>query len=161
MCYDVRQKKRLTSLKRLFLKLVGFSVAAGCADIHQDGDEALAEVEVRQIEPSDSEILREWERVTDDDEILGVSVSLGREPEWKWQVCVAVAEFVRDEPLESNFSNRITLALGRVKGVKEVIREDREVWLVDGEPDGEELVREVSAALDAMEEDLREYLKTL
>ena len=42
-----------------------------------------------------------------------------------WNVVIWVAEFLREDPLETELRGRIASALGAVDGVAE---EDREVW---------------------------------
>ncbi len=116
---------------------------------------------VRQIEPLDSELLEEWERVTDDEDVLGVSAAKTNRPKWTWQVFIAVAEFVREEPLESTLVDRVTSVLGQVEGVKSVVREDREVWAIEGDAGGEGLVRAASTAVDSLAPRLREHMGSL
>lgn len=118
-------------------------------------------IEVKQITPADSEILEEWIRVTNEHEILGVTASKGRDGDWQWQVFIAVAEFVRQEPLESKLVRRITAALQKVPGAKAVAHEDREVWLIQGEVSGEQLVRSVSETLDTLAPELRKHIESL
>jgi hypothetical protein len=55
-------------------------------------------------------------------------------------VGVAVAEFVRDGPLETELREQMAAALEAVDGVGSVWEEDREVWIVTGTPSGEALV---------------------
>jgi hypothetical protein len=50
-----------------------------------------------------------------------------------WNVVIWVAEFLREDPLETELRGRIASALGAVDGVAE---EDREVWYVTGESSG-------------------------
>jgi hypothetical protein len=68
---------------------------------------------------------------------------------------VSAAEFVCEEPFESEFHARIDAALRSVDGVSDVAEEDREVWLVAGTPDGQALVHAVAEALDAMASSIR------
>jgi hypothetical protein len=119
------------------------------------------EIKVRKVEPADSGVLEQWERVTDEEEIFGVSASRTAQPKWKWQVFVAAAEFVREEPLESTLVERITSALKKVEGVKAVAHEDREVWIIEGDPSGEALVRAASTALDSLAPQLRKHMESL
>jgi len=95
--------------------------------------------------------VQEWVRHTDDDDIRGVcALQRHREGRWSWQVDVWVAEFVRDEPLESELRLAVAAAIRSVDGVTEVAEEDREVWVLSGSPSGEDLVRAVSEVVDAM-----------
>ncbi len=77
----------------------------------------------------------EWVRETDDDDVLGVdAVKLEDADEWPWQVTIAVAEFVREDPLEDELRREMDAALRAVPGVADVEEEDREVWIVNGQP---------------------------
>lgn len=111
-------------------------------------------IEVKSIEPMDSSIAEEWTRVTDNEDVLGVSASKSSESNGDWQVFINVAEFVREEPLESRLYQRITDALTSIGGVVEVVHEDREVWLVRGDVTGEALVRSSAVALNELHEEL-------
>jgi hypothetical protein len=118
-------------------------------------------LEIRKIAPLDSSIAEEWERVTTEEEVLGIGAARRKNSEWNWQIFVSAAEFVRKDPLASRLDTAITSALKKLKGVKAVVREDTEVWLVKGEVGGEELVRAGSTALDALAPELRKYLAEL
>jgi hypothetical protein len=118
-------------------------------------------IEVRKITPEDSSVLEEWERVTSDQDVLGVSAARSRRAKWNWQVTVSAAEFARKAPLEARLQEGILSALKKVKGVKSVAHEDREVWAVEGEPSGEDLVRACAAVVDELADDLRKHLKSL
>ena len=86
--------------------------------------------------------MESWERLTDDPDIRGVDASmitLGEQP--YWSVGVAVAEFLRENPLEAELRQQMAAALPAVHGVESVWEEDREVWGVTGAPSGEALVR--------------------
>lgn len=79
-----------------------------------------------------------WERPTDDPDIRCVDASkitLGEQP--YWAVVVAVAEFLREDPLESELRQQMAAALRAVGGVGSVWEDDREVWDVSGDPSGE------------------------
>ena len=112
--------------------------------------------EVEEQAPLDSSIARSWLRWTDDPDVRGVEVSLLKSSgDWPWQIGVVAAEFVREEPFESVFRQRIDAAIRLVTGVRDVVEEDREVWLASGQPDGVELTRSVGNAIDEMAEDIR------
>jgi hypothetical protein len=112
--------------------------------------------EVEQSEPLDSAISGSWLRLTDDPDVRGVEVSrLADGDPWPWQIGVFAAEFVREEPFESEFRQRIGAAIRSVAGIAEVVEEDREVWMASGDPDGSELARSVGAAVDAMVDQIR------
>ena len=125
------------------------------------GEEKKLTIEIKKVTPEDSDILEEWVRVTSEEDLLGVDAARLKQAKWNWQVSISVAEFVRKEPLASALEDKITSALKGVKGVKMVAREDREVWLVQGEVGGEELVWNCSIALEKMAPELRKYMKSL
>jgi hypothetical protein len=118
-------------------------------------------IEVRKITPEDSSIVEEWERVTSDRDVLGVSAARSKRAKWNWQVTVNAAEFARKAPLEARLHEGILSALKKVKGVKAVVHEDREVWALEGEASGEELVRACAVVVDELADDLRKHLKSL
>ena len=88
-----------------------------------------------------------WDRLLDDD-VRGVEAIRVGDGEWPWQVILAVAEFVREDPLEIVLRERISQALRAVPGVTEVAEEDRQVWIVSGQPSGEALVRAAARVVD-------------
>jgi hypothetical protein len=90
-----------------------------------------------------------WERLTDEPDILGVSASriIGGEFRY-WSVGVAVAEFLRTDPLESELRQQMAAALGSVDGAENVWEDDREVWGVTGNASGEALVRAAAGVVD-------------
>jgi hypothetical protein len=117
-------------------------------------------VEVRKVSPEDNTVLEEWERITVDHDVLGVSASRLKQAKWNWQITVSAAEFAKTPPLEPRLQEGILSALKKVKGVKSVAHEDREVWLVQGESSGEDLVRACSAVVDDLADDIRKSLKS-
>ena len=131
---------------------IAFFMASACSI-------ASTPIEVKRIEPIDNSILEEWTRVTDNEDVLGVSAS--KSADGDWQVFINVAEFIREEPLESKLYQRITESLTGIDGVVEVIHEDREVWLVRGDVTGEALVRSSSTALNELHEELATAVDSL
>lgn len=105
----------------------------------------------RVSDPGEDE---EWQRETDeDDDLRGVGASkIAAVGDWPWQVFVSMAEFVREEPLETEMRTAVDAAIRSVPGVTDVAEEDREVWIVEGTPSGEALVRAVGAAVDPLVE---------
>jgi hypothetical protein len=67
-----------------------------------------------------------------------------------WQIEVAVAELIREDPLEAELRRSIEAALRTVPGVVAVEEEDRETWLVTGIVDGRDFVRTAGAVVDAL-----------
>jgi hypothetical protein len=109
-------------------------------------------IAVRQVTPADHEIASEWVRdVADprDRDVLGVDAIEWRSDR-RWQVTVAVMEFIRDVPLESELRRRIAAALRAVPGVTAVAEDDREVWGVRGTPTGTALVEAVAPIVDEL-----------
>lgn len=73
-----------------------------------------------------------YERVVDDElRLVDVRV-FDPDEEWRFQVGIAMAEFAREEPLESQLRREVDAALRAVEGVRDVAEEDREVWVVAG-----------------------------
>jgi len=115
----------------------------------------MAEIEVLQLVPADSECLEEWIRVTDEKDLFGVCVTRFRQGDWPWRVSIHAAEFIRDDPLQSQVFDAITSALNAAPGASRAVQEDREVWLVQGSLTGEVLVRSCAAVLDRLAEPMR------
>lgn len=90
-------------------------------------------------------------RVVDDDlRMVDVTVVDLGDP-WPFQVGVAMAEFVREEPLESRMRREVEAALRGVDGVRDVAEEDREVWVVaGGEADPVALLTAVARVVDRL-----------
>ncbi len=112
------------------------------------------DIDVVRVEPADDETSEEWERAglgPGWDELLrgaGACCWPGDDP--YWQVWVSMAEFVREEPLQSEMSTAVQGALMIVPGVTDAAREDTETWVVWGTPSGEQLVRAVATAVDPL-----------
>ena len=109
--------------------------------------------EFRRVPPSelDERCDESWERLTDEPDILGVSASRiigGKFP--YWSVEVAVAEFLRTDPLERELRQQMAAALGSVDGAENVWEDDREVWGVTGNASGEALVRGAASVVDSL-----------
>lgn len=123
------------------------------------------EGDVRRLsddEMLDDEFAEEWERETDDPDVLGVgAIKWVDDDEWPWQVTISAMEFVREEPLEGELRQRLNAALASVPNVAEVDEEDREVWVVAGEPSGDALVRAASTVLDEFAGRIRAHIKRL
>ena len=113
-----------------------------------------------RIAPSDPEIAEEWIRETAEPDVGNVGASRWAEAsEWPWRVWAAAAEFLRNDPLEARFRRRMGDELRRVAGVRAVSEEDREVWLVSGEPNGAALTRAAAVVVDELEEEIRDELR--
>ena len=81
----------------------------------------MTTIEIKQTPPLDEEILEQWVRVTDDEEIHGVCATRSANEGWPWQVSIYVAEFIRDEPLQSELHEAVSFALSEAPGVAEAI----------------------------------------
>ena len=103
---------------------------------------------VVQVRRADFEGDESWERVTGEEDLLGVSAGWTDRAGGGWSVWVNVMEFIREEPLEGELRRRIAAALRSVGGVTAAVESDREIWWVTGWCSGEALVRAVSAVLD-------------
>jgi hypothetical protein len=103
---------------------------------------------VRVLPPTDDEMREQWSRAGAEPELTSVEAVLL--PEHPWQIVVAMAEFAREEPLDSRLSQAVIRAMRAVPGVSRVEREDTEVWLAWGTPAGDELLRAVAGAVDAL-----------
>jgi len=121
----------------------------------------MAEIQIERVQPQDEEIREEWARVTNEKDILGVCVARMSSEDWPWHVSIYVAEFIRTEPLQSELFDSITAALTNVAGVTRVVHEDREVWVLQGEPAGEKLIHACSAALETLAPSLRKAYAAL
>ena len=118
--------------------------------------------DIRRVPDDEVDGEEAWERLTDDPDVRGVeAVKLEASGDWAWQVGVFVAEFVRDDPLEDELRQGMDTALRAVPGVTDVAEEDREVWIVDGAPAGEALVRAAAAVVDRLAPRAREYMGQL
>jgi hypothetical protein len=112
-------------------------------------------IEIKQVNPMDEEVLEEWVRVTDDKHILGVCATRTKNSNWPWRVFISIAEYIRTEPLQSELQAAITNALNTIIGVTEARQEDREVWVVQGNVSGRTLILASSIALDSLADDTR------
>lgn len=122
---------------------------------HKQPDSALeprAAAPDRVVRVPDDEVDGDegWERLRDDQPELR-NVEAIREGSG-WQVHVWVAEYVREDPLESELRQRMTQALQAVPGVTSVIEEDREIWSVEGNLAGNLLVQAAAEVVDDLAE---------
>lgn len=117
------------------------------------------EMKIEKVPTSHESVLEQWEVVTENPDIYGVSVAKQDMPEFAWNIYVVAAEFIRDEPLESKFRKEIESALLGVEGVKKVEEADREVWVVDGNPNGGKIVQAVLDVLIKLDGDISAYLE--
>jgi hypothetical protein len=118
-------------------------------------------IEARLIRKSDDGQEEEWTRVTDDNDILGVGATRSADSDWPWQVFISVAEFIRENPLESILVQAITRCLRVTPGVTDVIHDDRETWVLRGDISGESLIVACGNALDELEPQTRAAYESL
>lgn len=103
----------------------------------------------------DEELLEAWKRGCAGIEPSAQTVGASRWdwPEFAWSVSIALGEFVTD-PADSEALHQVIVeALMAVPGVKEVGREDKEVWTVDGDPSGPDIVKAGAVAIDRFLQD--------
>jgi hypothetical protein len=118
----------------------------------------VAETDIRQVPDDEVDGEEERVRVTDEDQIRGVDALRRDTDSWPWTVFISVAEFVRHQPLEGDLDKGVTEALMAVAGVTDVIRDDREVWIVEGAPSGPDLVRAAALVVDSLAPRCRAYI---
>jgi len=117
---------------------------------------------VRRLPDEEVDGAEGWERLTDEPEVRGVEATRHDvDNEWTWSVWVWVMEFIREDPLESEIRDAILAALFAVRRVTAVAEEDREVWIVAGEPSGEALVRAAADVVDAFADRARADIATI
>lgn len=117
-------------------------------------------VDVQQKESIDSEVLESWVRICHKNHAQFHSVDAVRvdDEEFPWYVYFSAGEFIREEPYVSILNNAIARSLSSVEGVEEAFHEDTEKYVISGSPQGEDLVRTVSEAIDLfMEENLEKW----
>lgn len=111
--------------------------------------------DVEQITPADDELEQEWVRRSDDEFRF---VGAHKPYDYMWQVTLAIAEFLREEPLESEMRREMDRVLRAVPAVTDVTEGDREVWDVAGSPTGEDLVRAAASVVDDIADRAHEQL---
>lgn len=114
-------------------------------------DSFVADSDLSRTEGSNGIVT--WSRFADADDVRRVHVSFHPDASWPWEISIPVAEFVRDEPFESEFRRSVDRAI-RVRGITEVAEEDRELWLARGSGDGADIARSVGDVLDEMSVEL-------
>jgi hypothetical protein len=113
----------------------------------------------KQIAPVDAELAEEWTRDIADPHVSSVqgidAHKWNADTPWRWRITVSAMELVRGEPLEATLRAEIVAALRGVPGVVQAEEDDREVWIVRGEPTGAALVNAVAAVIDSHAEEIR------
>lgn len=114
---------------------------------------------VPDAEIMDEEFDQSWTRLTDEPEVRGVNAERWRDEDtWPWQVTVWAMEFVREDPLETEIREKVAAAIRAVPGVRAVMEEDLEVWVIKGDPDGGALVNAVAKVIDALAPRIRAFV---
>ena len=109
------------------------------------------EIKIEQFEPSDDEVIEEWNRKCEQHlrDIHGVNaLKLKDNGDYPWVIYFGAGEFIREEPFFTKMNDAIYEALTSLENVNEVHAEDREKYIVSGNPSGHELVKVVSEAID-------------
>jgi hypothetical protein len=110
--------------------------------------------DVVQVEPDYEGIAEEWERLTDEPDIRGVSAAK-RDRIDGWVVDVYVQQvYPEDDPLGAELRQLIQGALRSVDGVVDVHKRDSDSWRVTGAPSVEALTRAAARVVDDMFERL-------
>jgi hypothetical protein len=120
--------------------------------------------EIRRVPEYESGdgVHEQWHRFTNDPDIKSISATWFTHEDWSgWQVTVAVAEFLRDDPLGRELRERMTSALSGIDGAEDAFQDDTEAWLVTGSPSGEGLVRAAAQVVDDLGDRAREYIDSL
>ncbi len=109
--------------------------------------------------------LDNWARWTDQPEVRGVEVSRAVDPgdgdADTWLVVIPAAEFVRDSPLGMELWPTLEGALREVDSVSSVIREDTEVWVVEGGHGAAQLGTVAAQVIDAYSDRIRAHIEAL
>ena len=98
----------------------------------------------------DDELLESWVRSCSSIEPSAQAVSAWRsdQPEFAWSVSFALGEFVTDPDDSQALHEAVVAALMEVPGINAVGRDDKEVWAVDGDAQGPDIVRAGAVAID-------------
>ena len=71
-------------------------------------------IQILQIPPFDEAIREHWEVNAHDIDLFGFSALCEPAMQYPWSVCINVAEFVTQQPLEGQFRARIGAAIAAV-----------------------------------------------
>ncbi len=121
----------------------------------------MSDDEIRRVpnDHVDEEFEQAWIRRTDEPDLRSVSAQefsiRHNSPNGGWQVTVAAMEFVRGSETEADLRRGIISALRAIPEVTNVYEEDREVWGVDGNPSGDELVAAAADVVDQFADRIR------
>lgn len=116
-------------------------------------------IKIEKVPSGHESILEQWEVVAENPDIFGISIAKQDSIDFSWSIVVNAAEFIRDDPLETKFRNRIARALSSIEGVKQVEEADREVWVVSGSPEGREMAKAVVDVLISLNDEIQSYIE--
>jgi len=116
--------------------------------------------EIERVPDDDVDGDEGWHRPTSDPDVRGVE-AVRQGGDGPWQVIAFVAEFLRVDPLEDELRAAMASALRSVPGVTAVEEENREAWMVSGNPSGEALVRAAAGVVDSLARRARAYIDGL
>ncbi|WP_066257247.1 hypothetical protein [Hydrogenophaga flava] len=106
-----------------------------------------ADIRIEQLDPDD-EIEESWSHTSAAQPLLRVTAQKWKEgARFRWQVYAYLPTLVHDPVWSEQLGLRLHEALRKTCNVVEVGRDDVEVWVVDGEPEGRDLVANAGAAL--------------
>ena len=110
----------------------------------------LREIKVSRHKPIDLETTDIWERVgeTLNKPFQQVILTKSADAEFAWTLRVSAGQFFRNGEVAEQFSQEIYQSLIRVPGVRGVGRQDDDSWAIDGDCDGETLIKVASLAND-------------
>ena len=133
------------------IDLVSLAIVEVVADasVISDAETTVDDIHLVTDEEVDEGTLEIWQRDVDDPDLRSVVAYRIDDDEWPWNVGVAVMEFIRRDPLETELRDALTRRLSAVSGVLYVFNEDREMWRVGGTPSGVELARAAASVVDA------------
>jgi len=105
-------------------------------------------IKVEQLVPADEEVEEQWSHSSPTQPLLDISASKWKEvSEYRWKINVYLAALAPDGESAQILDLPIYQALKSTKNVVDVCRDDTEVWIVSGDPNGKDLVTNVGAAL--------------
>ena len=98
----------------------------------------------------DEEITEAWFRACklDDTDLQSVDAVKSECSSYPWSISFGAAHAIREEPYAGILEDTLNKALNAIPGVKNAVREDTEKWVVEGDINGEVLVRAGSVAID-------------
>lgn len=140
----------ITWVMILFFGLGSFMIAIR---IHRHSQPAFRatipkDIKIQQLVPADEEIEEEWMHSSPSQPLLSVNASKWKEiSEYRWQLNIYLATLARDSVSAKILDEAVFQALKSTRNVVDVCREDTEVWVISGEPNGKDLVKNAGTAV--------------